>query len=148
VARGPTVGRRASPDSPRNLHCIESGPAGVLLITQLRQHMACLRLVPAARHASPTTFVHSDLEKCTHIFLCQDTTRRSSEPPYSGPYQVLSRRQKTLQLLTCGKPVTVSANRVKPAYIFNGTDCENTTFNPVVDATPTVAPPAAPPPTT
>jgi cleavage and polyadenylation specificity factor subunit 1 len=33
------------------------------LITKLRQHMSHLRPVPAARHASPSTFVHSDLEK-------------------------------------------------------------------------------------
>jgi hypothetical protein len=39
------------------------------LITELRRHMARLRPVPAARHASPTTFVHSDLEKCMHVFL-------------------------------------------------------------------------------
>jgi cleavage and polyadenylation specificity factor subunit 1 len=92
------------------------------LITELRQHVARLRPVPAARHASPSTFVHSDLESCTHIFLRQDTTRRAFEPPYSGPYQVLSRREKTLQLLMRGRPVTVSTDRVKPAYILNGTD--------------------------
>jgi hypothetical protein len=39
------------------------------LITELRQHMARLRPVPAARHASPSTFVHSDLERFTHVFL-------------------------------------------------------------------------------
>jgi hypothetical protein len=60
------------------------------LITELRQHIACLRLVQAACHASPATFVHSDLEKCTHVFLRQDATRRVLEPPDSGPYQVLS----------------------------------------------------------
>jgi hypothetical protein len=43
--------------------------------------------------------------KCTHVFLCQDATRRALEPPYSGPYQVLSRRDKTLQLLIRGRPV-------------------------------------------
>jgi hypothetical protein len=32
-----------------------------LLITELRQHMAHPRAVPAARHASPATFVHSRL---------------------------------------------------------------------------------------
>jgi hypothetical protein len=51
------------------------------LITELRQHMARLRPVPEARHTSPSTFVHSDLERCTHVFLCQDTTRRALEPP-------------------------------------------------------------------
>jgi cleavage and polyadenylation specificity factor subunit 1 len=51
-----------------------------LLITELHQPMAPLRPVPAACHASPATFVRSDLEKCTHVFLHQDTTRRALEP--------------------------------------------------------------------
>jgi cleavage and polyadenylation specificity factor subunit 1 len=66
------------------------------LITELCQHMAHLGPVLAARHASPATFMHGDLERCTHIFLRQDTTRRALEPPCSGPHQVLSRREKTL----------------------------------------------------
>jgi cleavage and polyadenylation specificity factor subunit 1 len=107
----------------------------VHLITQLRQHMARLRPVPATRHTSPATFMHSDLEKCTHIFICQDTRRRALEPPYSGPYQVLSRRRKTTQLLLRGSPITVSTDRVKPAYMLNETDCGTTTFNPMIDAT-------------
>jgi cleavage and polyadenylation specificity factor subunit 1 len=78
-----------------------------LLITEFRQHMAHLRPILAARHASPATFVHKDLEKCTHAFLHQDATRWDLEPPYSGPYQVLSWRDKTLQLLVRGRPVTV-----------------------------------------
>jgi hypothetical protein len=108
--------------------------------TELRQHMTRLRPVPAARHASPAAFVHSDLEKCTHVFLRQDTTRRALEPPYIDPYQVLSRRGKTMQLLVRGRPVAVSTDRVKPAHLLNETDRATTTFNP------TVAPPAAPPP--
>jgi transposase InsO family protein len=32
------------------------------LITELRQHIARLRPIPATRHASPATFVHGDLE--------------------------------------------------------------------------------------
>jgi hypothetical protein len=45
----------------------------VHLTTELRHHMACLRPVPAARHASPATFVHSDLENWTHVYVRQDT---------------------------------------------------------------------------
>jgi hypothetical protein len=63
------------------------------------------------------------------------------EPPYNGPYQVLSRREKTLQLLVREKPVTVSADRVKPAYVLNEADCGSTIFNPVGSATPDTAPP-------
>jgi hypothetical protein len=82
--------------------------------------------------------MHSDLEKCTHVFLHEDTTRQALEPPY----QVLSWRKKTLQLVTCGRPLTLSTDRVKPAYIFNGTDCGNNTFNLPADTTLAVAPPA------
>jgi hypothetical protein len=64
-------------------------------ITELRQHMARLRPIPATRHASPATFVHSDLEKCPHIFLRQDATLRALEPLYSDAYQVLSPRENT-----------------------------------------------------
>jgi cleavage and polyadenylation specificity factor subunit 1 len=52
-----------------------------LLITELCQHMACLRPVLAARHASPAAFVHKDLEKGTHVFLRQDAMRWALEPP-------------------------------------------------------------------
>ncbi|PNF38549.1 hypothetical protein B7P43_G04021, partial [Cryptotermes secundus] len=85
------------------------------LITQLRQYMARLRPIPATRHASPATFVHSDLEKCTHVFLRQDTTSRSLKPPYSGPYQVLSWKEKTMQILVRGRLAIVSPDTVKPA---------------------------------
>jgi hypothetical protein len=41
-----------------------------------------------------------------------------------------------------GKPVTVSADRVKPAYIFKEADFRNTVCNLAVKATPAIAPPA------
>jgi hypothetical protein len=70
------------------------------LITQLRPlHMARLRPVPATRHSNPGTFIHKDLTNCTHVFHRQDSTRRALEPPYSEPYQVLSRKNKTLKLV-------------------------------------------------
>jgi hypothetical protein len=113
------------------------------LITELLQHMTRVGLVCAARHASPATFVHSDLEKCTHVFLCQDTSRRALKlpPPYSGSYQVLSRRDKTLQPRVRERPVTMSADGVKLAYIIKGTDRGNN-FNPPAPATPAIVPPA------
>jgi cleavage and polyadenylation specificity factor subunit 1 len=73
------------------------------LITELRQHMARLRPVPAAHHASQAPFMHSDLRKCTHIFLQQDSIRRALKPPYCGPYQVLSRK-KTCNSSCAGDP--------------------------------------------
>jgi hypothetical protein len=110
------------------------------------QHMAHLRPVPAADQASPATFVHKDLYNCTHVFLRQDTTRRILESPYSGPYQVLSWRGIALQIFSLGKHITVSADRVKPAYVLKGTESESTTFNPSGSATQSIAPWATQPP--
>jgi hypothetical protein len=108
------------------------------LINQLRRHMQRLSLVTAARHASPATFVHKDLQDSTHVFLRQDATRRALDPPYSGPHKVISRREKTLQLSMRGKSVSVSADRVKPAYMLNetghGTDTTETPPRPVPQA--------------
>jgi hypothetical protein len=54
------------------------------LITELCQHVARLRPVPAARHASPAAFVNSDLEKFTNIFV---RTQRAglSSPSKAAP---------------------------------------------------------------
>jgi hypothetical protein len=116
-------------------------------ITYLRHHMARLRPIPKTRHASPSTFVHSDLEKCTHVFLRQEAARRAVEPPYSGPYQVLSRRENNANP-EGGRPVTVSTDRVKPDCMLNETARETTTTtttttttsNSAADATPAAAP--------
>jgi hypothetical protein len=112
-----------------------------LLITELRQHMAHLRSVPAAHHASPATFIHSTLEKFTHVFLRQDKTHRALEPPYSSPYQVLSQIDKTLQLLVHRRPVVMSVSRVEPDYILNRTN-HGYNSNPPAVATTAIAPPA------
>ena len=85
-------------------------------IQQLRHNMNRLRPTPASRHAAPGTFIHKDLVTSTHVFLRQDGTRRSLQPPYSGPYLVVSRTDKTFTILVRDSQTTVSADRVKPAY--------------------------------
>jgi hypothetical protein len=90
-------------------------------IQQFRRHMDQLRPTPTARQASPATFVHKDLRDSTHVFLRQDAIRRALEPPYSGPHKVIARMEKTLKIDVRGRQVTVSADRVKTAYILEGT---------------------------
>jgi len=90
-------------------------------IEQLRRHMDQLRPTPAARHASPATFIHKDLRDSTHVFLRQDSIRRALEPPYTGPHKVIARTDKTLTIVVRGRQVNVSADRVKPAYVLDGT---------------------------
>ncbi|KAL4719652.1 hypothetical protein ACJJTC_002004 [Scirpophaga incertulas] len=79
--------------------------------------MSELRLVPASNHSKPFSFVFKDLATATHVFLRDDTVRRSLQPPYSGPHCVLSRTDKTIALDLGGRQITVSIDRVKPAHI-------------------------------
>jgi hypothetical protein len=116
------------------------------LITELRKLMARLRTVPAARHTSPATLVHNSLEKCTHISLPQDALRKALEPPYSSQYRILSRKEKTLKILVSSRPVTVSTDRDKPAYIPNETNRSATTnYKHAVSTNPVAERRAAPP---
>jgi cleavage and polyadenylation specificity factor subunit 1 len=129
---------------PGELQTPSTNPVGpALLITELRQLMARLRPVPAARHASSAAFVHCALEECTHVFLRQDAMCRALEPPYRGSYQVPSRENKTLQLLVRRRAVTVSTGRVKPVFIMSGTN-DRSNSTPSAAATPTTGPTATP----
>ena len=85
-------------------------------IQQLRHNMNRLRSTPASRYVSPGTSIHKDLPNCTHVFLRQDGVRRSLQPPYSGPNQVISRSDKTFTIVVRDRHTTVSTDRVKPAY--------------------------------
>jgi cleavage and polyadenylation specificity factor subunit 1 len=87
-----------------------------VFLQQFRSNLNNLRSTPASRHANPGTFIHHDLSTCTHVFLRQDGIRRSLQPPYSGPYPVISRNDKTFTIVVRDKQTTVSADRVKPAY--------------------------------
>jgi cleavage and polyadenylation specificity factor subunit 1 len=93
----------------------------------ISEHMVRLRTVQAAHNASPSTFVHSSSEKFTHVFLRQDAMRKALQPLFSGPYRILSRKEKPLKIHVRGRPVTVSTDRVKPAYILNETNRSATT---------------------
>jgi hypothetical protein len=167
--------RRASPGPLRNPHGIQRRPAGISSWACVRRDPKYYRWAtnsdcrpsgssvshhraPPA-HGPPQTSSGSTPRLSGYIraqrpreFHPRLPSSGHTEPgfgaTYDGPNQVLSWREKTLQLLVRGRPVTVSSNMVKPTYILNGTDRGNNS-NPPVDTTPAVAPPATPPqPTT
>ncbi|XP_075739356.1 uncharacterized protein LOC142784742 [Rhipicephalus microplus] len=84
---------------------------------RLRRTMAALRPSPVARHTKPTSFVFKDLATCSHAFLRDDIVRAPFQQPYSGPYKVICRDDKTFTLQTSGKDVRVSIDCPKPSYI-------------------------------
>ncbi|GFW42861.1 retrovirus-related Pol polyprotein from transposon 297 [Trichonephila clavipes] len=62
-------------------------------------------------------FVHKDLKSCTHVFVRVDRVRKALEPPYDGPFPVKERYEKYFTLTIKNKPVNISADRLKPAYL-------------------------------
>ncbi|XP_037514909.1 uncharacterized protein LOC119388167 [Rhipicephalus sanguineus] len=89
-------------------------------VARLRRTMASLRPSPAARHTKPTPFVFNDLATCSHAFHRDDTVGAPFQPPYSGPYKVTRRDDKTFTLQISGRDVRVSIERLKPSYILSG----------------------------
>ncbi|XP_037270278.2 uncharacterized protein LOC119161874 [Rhipicephalus microplus] len=87
--------------------------------TRVRRTMGALHSSPAARHTKLTLFVFKDLATCSHAFLRGDTVRAPFQPPYSAPYKVICRNDKTFTLQISGKDVRVSIDRLKPSYILS-----------------------------
>ncbi|XP_026732807.1 uncharacterized protein LOC113497452 [Trichoplusia ni] len=87
------------------------------LATRLRSHMSKLTPKPASWHSKGPFYIPRHLDSSSHVFLRQDFVRRPLEPPYAGPYRVLERRPKHYKLDVCGKEMTVSIDRLKPAFL-------------------------------
>lgn len=86
-------------------------------IKELRTIMAEIRPVSTSNHSTDRTFVQKDLARCTHVFLRDDTVRRPLKRPYDGPYAIIRRNDKTLDLQIKERIVRVSIDRVKAAFL-------------------------------
>ena len=73
--------------------------------------------MPVVPHGVRPSQVDPSLMTTTHIFLRVDAVRKPLVPPYLGPLEVISRSTKTFVLLQNGKEVTVSIDRLKPAFL-------------------------------
>lgn len=113
-------------------------------IQQLRRRMNQLRPTPATRHSTPASFVHRALQDSTHVFLRLDSSRRALQPPYSGPHKVLARTDKTFKIDVRGREVTVSIDRLKPAYTLEDGQHGTTDTKPPVPAAIQSTPAATP----
>ncbi|KAF8795395.1 hypothetical protein HNY73_003248 [Argiope bruennichi] len=73
--------------------------------------------VSTALHGTPKVYVNPSMKNCSHIFLRSDKVDPPLSPPYTGPYLVISRKDKNFIIDLNGKHSTVSIDRVKPAYL-------------------------------
>ena len=88
-------------------------------------HAYCKRLTTHMRSLTPLgtreqtrpSFVHKDLSTCSHVWVRCDRHKRPLEPPYTGPFLVVSRTDKHVVIDRAGRKDTISLDRVKPAYV-------------------------------
>lgn len=86
-------------------------------VNQLKQMMQSIKPIGTKNVSERSTFVHPELEKCSHVFVREDAVSAPLTPPYHGPYQVESRTPKVFKILIKGKSKTISIDRLKPAFL-------------------------------
>ena len=96
-------------------------PDPATFAAELHSVMTSSRPFPVVHHGCRSSRVDPALSSATHVFLRVDAVKRPLVPPYEGPFQVLSRTDKTFVLLKRGKPVTVTIDRLKPAFFLPAT---------------------------
>lgn len=74
---------------------------------------------PSSREnrSSRRIFVHKDLYTCDYVFVRNDAVRKPFQPPYDGPYRVISRTDKVFCVQLPDRQLRVSIDRLKPAFM-------------------------------
>lgn len=73
--------------------------------------------IDVKKKKSKVFFVHPDLKECSHVFLRTDKVKKSLTCPYEGPYKVMERTEKVYKNKVPDRILTVSIDRLKPAYL-------------------------------
>lgn len=125
-------------------------------VQDLQLAMARLQPRVTPMRKQPNVFVHPDLRTSQHVFVRVDRVRGPLTSPYEGPYPVRAREQKYFTLLIKGKEVTISIDRLKPAYLLPdeespapvdptpGPSSSQTSTSTVPDAPAVIEPPGSP----
>lgn len=86
-------------------------------IKELRSHMQKIRPIDGTRHGERPQFIFKDLNTAEHVFIRHDGTKKCLQKPYDGPFPVINRNPKNFIVNVHGKSVTISIDRLKPAYV-------------------------------
>lgn len=116
---------------------------------RLRQHISKLSPASTSCHGEKVFYVPKDLNTATHVFLRKGPLKKSLESPYSGPHLVIERGPKTFKIDVQGKHITVTIDRLKPAYMNNDDGLSHKTSpspQPPAASTPSPPPSSAPSP--
>lgn len=86
-------------------------------LERLRNIMQTLKPVSTSAHSNTTVFVHPSLKDCSHVFVRHDGVRKPLQPPYDGPFRVISRTNKTFDVDIHGRHSVINIDRLKPAFL-------------------------------
>ena len=92
------------------------------LIGQMRRFAASIRPSSTRVEQSRKIYMPPELKTCSHIFVKQDPIKPNLTPPYSGPYLVVSRTDKTFRVLNNDRIMSVAINNVKPCFQLNNAE--------------------------
>ena len=79
--------------------------------------MSTLRATPPRPPNNRPSFVADALASASHIFIRRDSVKKSLQPPYDGPFRVISRTDKHFIVDINGRQDTVSIDRLKVAHV-------------------------------
>ena len=88
-------------------------------VHRLKATMQRLRPTQTRTQQSRSVHVAKELHSCTHVFIRRDAVRKPLQPPYDGPYRVISRTEKHFVIDINGRIDTVSIDRLKVAHLDN-----------------------------
>lgn len=88
-------------------------------IKDFKRIMEDLQPVQTSHHNNHKIFIQKELTDCSHVFVRDDTVRAPLKPPYDGPFEVISKNDKSFILNIKNKHKSISIDRLKAAYIFN-----------------------------
>ena len=77
-------------------------------VARLKEHMSHIRPT-ATRISQRHAYIDKNLHASTHVYVRHDAVRKPLQAPYDGPYEVVSRGDKTIKIKKNGR--TDSLNR-------------------------------------
>ena len=85
-------------------------------VDRLKRTLYDLKPPPQRRQQHPE-HIPQDLQTCTHVFIRRDAVRKPLQPPYDGPFKVISRTAKFFKVNLGTRTDTISIDRLKPAHL-------------------------------
>lgn len=86
-------------------------------VLRFKQNMKDIQPCKASRHGTQPIFVHKSLHTATHVFVRHDAEKRSLQPLYDGPYEVIRRNSKYFTVLVNDREKNICIDRLKPAHV-------------------------------